>query len=445
VKNKPIQTNKDQCQVFWNNLVLNSSNDEAVTSIKLYKHKSSSKSKKQSNKGVLNRPKGQLESDSQISDRDVLRRWILAIRALPKYAKYYQNSPRKTQNDNYYKVLSSTHSKVNKSSKMAKDKQTSSSKKPVKKKTVTKRYSSQEEVLIDTLDREVDPTITLTGTKSGKPQKQLTKVTELLDKNEDCIISDVENTNDDDTIIDVNNEDDIISQTDNGSDLENSKTDMSDEAESSDEESDEESDATDTDREDDTDSENEDVSLFTKEYAKRSMQTLVNLVQNSNDNDGWTEVQDVKHNKYKQAVREVYSRQFAPRNLPEHDGSKKEIRPTKLVLPVTFQIKPPKKGKFRYKNSRALLAILQALQLVSHDIYLGPLKADTDTKLLVNPDDVPDNESELKHYTMTPFISQTRVFSTKLMIHSNVDLKTIKTNPDFLQYIGEEGIKIDYN
>jgi hypothetical protein len=85
------------------------------------------------------------------------------------------------------------------------------------------------------------------------------------------------------------------------------------------------------------------------------------------------------------------------------------------------------------------------VQLVSQDIYLGPLKDDKDKKFLVNPDDVPDTESELKHYMLTPFISQTRVFSTKIIIHSNVDLKAIKTNPDFLQYIGEEGIKIDYN
>jgi hypothetical protein len=167
-----------------------------------------------------------------------------------------------------------------------------------------------------------------------------------------------------------------------------------------------------------------DLNVITKDYAKTyllpvsdkppSMQELVKMVEGSSPSD-MTTVGAQKINKERESVFEEYSKLLAPHHLPVTESDNYELKATKYVLPLTLKMKSPKYGNYKFNNARALVAVLKAMQIVSKEIYLAPVLETSDSKILVNPTQIPIEENALKQYMMTPTNTRTRVFITKII------------------------------
>jgi hypothetical protein len=362
-----------------------------------------------------------LEKTSQIEDKQILSSWIRYIYSLPKYAKYYSKKQVAIKVSNYYQVLAEEN-------KMPKSKNRTSPKRKTgakKNKSHITTYTTMEDI--------------------GRECSE-----NMSNHKADLIMNPIDLTKGvSKTLNDISEEDEEVYSKDNESvQSTNSETETSDNESENANESMEESD------EEDSEDDEYDLNAITKDYANTyllpvtdkppSMQELVKMVQGTNPSD-MTIVGEQKITKERLAVFEEHSKRLAPHHLPATESTNYDLKPTKYVLPLTLKMKSPKYGNYKFNNSRALVALLKAMQIVSPEIYIAPVLENSEEKILVNPLQIPTEENELKNYMMAPMITRTRVFITKIIVKSNVDLKEIKTNTDFLYYVGEHGIQIDYN
>jgi hypothetical protein len=173
------------------------------------------------------------------------------------------------------------------------------------------------------------------------------------------------------------------------------------------------------------------------------------IKQHTNDTDqpsGWDLVGASKFEKDQRKIFASYSQQYLPRNLPLGESTDYVGILTSTILCVTVQIRTPAKASnVGFKRARVLLAVLKLFQSAYSDSYIGSVKGDAMVARIIHPEHIPLDEAILLNYMVKPVVATNRVYSTKVLIHTNHTLKEFKIDPNFRSYIGEEGIVIDNN
>jgi hypothetical protein len=188
--------------------------------------------------------------------------------------------------------------------------------------------------------------------------------------------------------------------------------------------------------------------LPTSAPALPSMNMLMQIHHTENDTSpgAWDLVGSGKFEKEQRKIFAPFSQQYLPRNLPQAASTDYVGILTTTVIPVTVQIRtPPKASHLGFKNARVLLAVLKLFQSAYADSYIGSVKGDKQLPRLIHPEHIPLDEVTLMQYMIKPIVATNRVYSTKVLIHTNHTLKEFKLDPNFRSYIGEEGIVIDHN
>jgi hypothetical protein len=140
-----------------------------------------------------------------------------------------------------------------------------------------------------------------------------------------------------------------------------------------------------------------------------------------------------------------HSNLFAPICLPLFESEIFTDSPTTNIIPISLHIKTPKNGKIGFKNSRVLVAMIKIFQLTHQDTYIAPIDKKSTHPRLAHYSQVPMDTERLKQYMLDPVLGPGNIYSTKIIIHSNHNLRSFLINPKFRDYISTEGIVVENN
>lgn len=139
------------------------------------------------------------------------------------------------------------------------------------------------------------------------------------------------------------------------------------------------------------------------------------------------------------------SHKYLPINLPPFLSEVFEDSDTKYIIPLTINIKPLRGSNNSFKGPRLLCAMMKAFQMAFQDTYIGSINKDDEIDKLTNYQQVPLEQAKVEQYMMEPIIGMNKSYSTKIIIHSNHELKDFINNQKFQTYITTEMISIEYN
>jgi hypothetical protein len=176
------------------------------------------------------------------------------------------------------------------------------------------------------------------------------------------------------------------------------------------------------------------------------MEQLQNEQLNStNPNDQQWEIEGMKdYDNEKRAAFDNHSPKYLPTNLPLFESEIEVGSPTKLILPLTVSIRVKKAGA-GFKATRLMVAMMKALQMSSQDTYIGTLDYDKDPRRIVHHNQVPLQYKELLQFMEEPHIINDYIYTTKIKVHTNKELKEYLTDKTFWNYLTAENIHIEYN
>jgi hypothetical protein len=89
--------------------------------------------------------------------------------------------------------------------------------------------------------------------------------------------------------------------------------------------------------------------------------------------------------------------------------------------------------------------MLQAMQTAFPDTYLGSLLKTGNHPKLIHHSQIPLDDKTLKNYMMEPLLGNKLIYSTKIIAHSNTELKHYLTNGKFRNYLTNENISLVHN
>jgi hypothetical protein len=89
--------------------------------------------------------------------------------------------------------------------------------------------------------------------------------------------------------------------------------------------------------------------------------------------------------------------------------------------------------------------MVKALQMAYQDTYIGPLDNNSTLGKICHHQQVPISDEGLKNYIMKPVPGENNTLSTKIMLHTNHELKDYLMVSRFRQYISHEQILLMYN
>jgi hypothetical protein len=160
----------------------------------------------------------------------------------------------------------------------------------------------------------------------------------------------------------------------------------------------------------------------------------------------WQKVNEKDKDKEIKEMTDKISNKLLPKKLPDFGNINNEnTTSTSIIIPLSIKIVAPKKTNLKFKSSRVVAAVLQALQNVYFDTYLAPIDADTMIEAISNPKNIPIDESNIKQYLQKSMNARNGVFHGKIYLNTNHKLQEYKTNLELQQYLREENIVIDVN
>jgi hypothetical protein len=123
-----------------------------------------------------------------------------------------------------------------------------------------------------------------------------------------------------------------------------------------------------------------------------------------------------------------YHSNIFPVNLPLFDSVIYEESLTKYAIPVLVTIINKQQGSYALKNSLFLVEMIKASQMAFQDTYLGTIYGRTTSFKIANHAQVPLANKDMYKYMLEPEIGQGNSWTTKIVIHSNHDIKSFITN-----------------
>jgi hypothetical protein len=81
----------------------------------------------------------------------------------------------------------------------------------------------------------------------------------------------------------------------------------------------------------------------------------------------------------------------------------------------------------------------------SQDTHIAKLNYKNDPRQIVHHNQVPLQYKELLKFMEEPTLISNHFYSTKIMVHSNKELKDFITDTVFCNYLTSESIHIEYN
>jgi hypothetical protein len=160
----------------------------------------------------------------------------------------------------------------------------------------------------------------------------------------------------------------------------------------------------------------------------------------------WETVGARQTKKEQKIVHETKSGRYLPYSLPEYENESEMEMKTNIILPITVKIIPPKKGLFEYKNSRVLVAILKAFQMIEPETYIGTIiDNDPDYPVIHRAFEIPVEEEYISKYMEDPTIGKDKVYSARVFLMTNFHLEHYKQNLSFINYLKVHKIKVEYN
>jgi hypothetical protein len=187
---------------------------------------------------------------------------------------------------------------------------------------------------------------------------------------------------------------------------------------------------------------------FLVEKAKKKKSTR-NLNIPIDEETSWETVGARQCQKEHKLVHEVKSGRYLPYNMPEYDNDDDMVQKTKVVLPLTIKINPPRgrdNKRFEYKNARILSATIKAFQMIESETYVGTLlDDDPDYPILHRAFEIPLEEEYLAKYMEEPTVGKDKSYTVRVYMHTNYQLEHFKQNLKFMNYLKDSNIQIDYN
>jgi hypothetical protein len=146
------------------------------------------------------------------------------------------------------------------------------------------------------------------------------------------------------------------------------------------------------------------------------------------------------------AVKDKSSKTYLPINLPvpSHASNTAEQK-TRYVIPMSITVTAKKNKRSWIKDSRIMVAVLQAMQNVYPDTYISPAQDDKTAPTIIKADDVPLEGHKIRQYLVTPVSQKLNKFHGKLFMLTNHTMKEYKMNREFLEYLRDEDIILEMN
>jgi hypothetical protein len=140
---------------------------------------------------------------------------------------------------------------------------------------------------------------------------------------------------------------------------------------------------------------------------------------------------------------------LVPKNVPPPPTMKPDNYNSSICTPITIRIRQPnptRTGTFDHR--RILEALLHAFQQVDPVSSIQPRPPSNDTttfRPIFTTQDIPTSKNDIEAY-MEHAKDHTDVnYRARIILNSNLDLQQFKRNPDFIQWLRNENIKIDRN
>jgi hypothetical protein len=172
-------------------------------------------------------------------------------------------------------------------------------------------------------------------------------------------------------------------------------------------------------------------------------------ITDTNDSQGnqesWTVITNKATAREHRNTFEEVSNKFLPINLPLFESEVYDKSDTKYIIPITVNIRTKRGNPQSIKNSRLLVAILTALQMAFQDTYIGELSGNISAPTIAHHLNVPLDDKSVKKYMMEPESGMNNTISTKIVIHTNNDIKSYLANPKLRKYLSNENISIEVN
>lgn len=166
---------------------------------------------------------------------------------------------------------------------------------------------------------------------------------------------------------------------------------------------------------------------------------------NTNDSNNWELMVAKQQQKEMRATYDKVSYKYLPLNLPPFESEVYEESKTSMSIPITINIKSKKGSNHPMKNTRLLVALIKAFQMAYQDTYIGSINDDNKIPKINHHNQVPVKDIDLMKYMMEPIIGPNKSYYTKIIIHTNHELKDYINNTRFRSYISNELISIEYN
>jgi hypothetical protein len=161
--------------------------------------------------------------------------------------------------------------------------------------------------------------------------------------------------------------------------------------------------------------------------------------------EGWTTT-GLNELEYKQmAAFENNSIWYLPKHLPLFKSVVKDSSITKFIIPITVSIKIKQIGNQGYKNTRLLVAMSKVFQVAFQDSYIASTNYFEDNQQILHHTQIPLDQQALRKFMSKTEHGTNNIHSTKIILHTNHELKDYLTNLDFREYLSSESIHIEYN
>jgi hypothetical protein len=179
--------------------------------------------------------------------------------------------------------------------------------------------------------------------------------------------------------------------------------------------------------------------------SKHAIMERLRIEQLDHDNsEPWT-VEGMKgHETERKAAFEDYSINYLPTRMPLFESVVETGSNTKFIIPMTVSIKLKKNGS-GFKATRLLVAMVKLLQMSHPESYIATLNYKDDPRRIVHHNQVPLDYKELLHFMVEPSLSNNNIYSTKIIIHTNCELKDYLEDNKFRKYLTSSSIHVEYN
>jgi hypothetical protein len=164
------------------------------------------------------------------------------------------------------------------------------------------------------------------------------------------------------------------------------------------------------------------------------------------DKKKWEIVNSKETKRNTTALKDKSSKTYLPTNLPPvKNTSNTTVQTTRYVIPLSITVTAKRNKRSWIKDSRIMVAVLQAMQNVYSDTYISSIQEDINTPTIFKTEDIPLEGHQIRQYLVTPVSQKLNRFHGKLFMLTNHTIKEYKMNREFLEYLRDEDIILEMN